>query len=234
MVDENFVAQKPEKDALQTVLPVYLVLDTSGSMKMHEDLLNRTVEEIHDVFDNTPEMKEFIQLAILTFNTEPHLVMRITEFEEIEYLPTVACQGLTNYGPMLRKVRNCIEEDVPDIAARNVQVLRPAVFLLTDGQPNDKPGGAWHADAADLRDPEWRPRPHVIAYGFADASADVLGRIATDDAFVAEKGQENSVALKKVMVAMLKSVVASAKQKSLVIPEHVEGFRSVPLDTVAG
>jgi len=215
-------------------LPAYLVLDTSTSMKPYERLLNETLLTIYDTLYTSPQMSEFIHLSVISFNTMPHVVTSMTDIEALEALPTVSCGGWTNVGPMCELLRARITEDVSSLAGSGVEVLRPVVFLLTDGLPTDKPAGAWKQHLDALKDHSWRPWPHIITYGFGDASESVLSTIATAAAYIAEDpGRDNSAALSQAMSSLLNSLVASARVRSLQVPEEVEGYRTLPSDYVS-
>ncbi|UYQ63749.1 vWA domain-containing protein [Streptomyces peucetius] len=214
-------------------LPTYLVLDTSGSMKRHEQLLNATLLKIYDTLYTSPQLSEFIHLSVISFNTQPHVVTAMTDIETLETLPTVSCEGLTNVGPMLELVRARITEDVRTLSEAGTEVLRPVVFLLTDGIPTDEPRGAWKRDLDALQDRSWKPRPNIITYGFGDASEAVLSTIATAAAYIAEdNGEHTGAALSEAMSSLLNSLVASARVQSLQVPEEVKGYRTLPLDFV--
>ncbi|MFF4697538.1 vWA domain-containing protein [Streptomyces chattanoogensis] len=215
-------------------LPAYLVLDTSGSMEPYEALLNKTLLSIYDTLYVSPQVSEFVHLSVLSFSTMPHVVTPMTDIEELESLPSVTCSGLTNFGPMFHLLRGRIESDLLMLRDAGSQVVRPVVFLLTDGIPTDEPDDAWLADYQELRDPAWKPRPQFITYGFGQASEAVLKRISTAAAYLAEDASEEATAaaLTGALTSMLNSLVASAKSRRLEIPQAVKGYRSVPLDDV--
>jgi uncharacterized protein YegL len=213
-------------------LPAYVVLDTSASMTPYQELLNETIQEIYDTLMSSPQLEEFIHLAIITFNTSPHLVLGMTGIGSLTSLPNVTCGGLTNYQPMFDLIRDRVNVDLPDLSSIGVHVLRPVVFLLTDGAPTDKPAGAWTESLDRLRDPQWRFHPHILTYGFGESSETVLRRISTIAAYVAESGTSNRRALVVALSSLLSSLVSSAEKRQLQVPEEVAGYRSVPLDFV--
>lgn len=211
-------------------LPTYVVLDTSGSMRPHEQLLNDTLMHIYDTIDLTPQVSEFVHLSIISFNNEPHLVTSMTDLENVTSLPTVTCGGQTNFAPMFRMIRSQIDSDVPQLADKGIRVLRPVVFVLTDARPTDPE--QWRNALAELTDKGWKPHPYIITYGFGEASEAVLSSIANVAAFSAEKSTSNQGALAGALNSMLNSLVASAKAGELQIPEKVEGYRTIPREYV--
>ncbi|MBZ6139912.1 vWA domain-containing protein [Streptomyces olivaceus] len=214
-------------------LPAYLVLDTSTSMKPHERLLNDTLLKIYDTLYTSPQLSEFIHLSVISFNTSPHVVTSMTDVEALQSLPTVTCGGLTNMGPLCVLLRARIIEDIATLAGSGVQVMRPVVFLLTDGLPTDKPTGAWQRELDELQDRSWKPWPHIVTYGFGDASESVLSRISTAAAYIAEdRAGDNGEALSSAMASLMNTLGATAKAQSLQVPEEVAGYRTLPTDYV--
>jgi uncharacterized protein YegL len=212
-------------------LPTYLVLDTSGSMTPHERMLNNTLMDIYDTIDTSPQVAEFIHLSVISFNTQPHVVTAMEDLDDVQSLPTVSCGGMTNFGLMFELVRGRIEADVRAMASKGLKVLRPVVFLLTDGVPSDPD---WQDQLAELTDRSWKTHPNIITYGFGDAREDVLGRIANIAAYAAEKGADNRAALSEALTSMLSSLVASAKTHDFEVPQVVKGYRSIPVEYVDG
>jgi uncharacterized protein YegL len=211
-------------------LPTYLVLDTSGSMKPFEQLLNATLTEVVDTLYASPRVAEFIHLSIVSFNTRPHVVLPMTDISQLTGLPVVECQGRTQYGAMFDLLRDRIDGDIGGLQAGGVQAYRPVVFLLTDGIPSD--GGTWRSSFAALRDPGWRRRPGLVSYGFGTASEAVLEEVSTLAAYIAEPGreEENKKALSRALTSVMRTLVASASAQQLQLPHEVEGYKSVPLE----
>jgi uncharacterized protein YegL len=214
-------------------LPTYLVLDVSASMRPHEALLNRTLEDIVNTLYSSPRISEFIHLSILTFSTRPHLVLAMTEIAQLSGLPTVECRGSTYFAPMFEMLRDRIEFDLARLVTDGVRPLRPVVFLLTDGAPADNPAERWVEAFDALTTRQWRPHPHVITYGFGSAVEHVLKQMATVAAFIADPhAGTDTQAITTALSTMLNSLVATAKAQALQVPDRVKGFRSLPLDHV--
>jgi uncharacterized protein YegL len=211
------------------VLPTYLVIDTSSSMTPQEQLLNDTVDHVFDVLGNSPRVSEFAHISIVTFNTDAHVVLAMADIDQVSQLPMISCGGSTNYGRMFQVVKQRIDADIDDLRNLGRAVLRPAVFILTDGAPMDK---NWAGDFDALTDKGFRRRPHIISYGFGNANAAVLGKIATKAAYLATEVDNEKEAIVGMLTSLLNTLVTSANSQELRIPEQVEGYTRVPIEYV--
>ncbi|MFJ8082210.1 VWA domain-containing protein [Streptomyces sp. NPDC096205] len=212
----------------QKCLPTYLVIDASTSMKPHESTLNRTLAQLHATISESPRVSEFAHMSLIAFSTEAHLIIEMTDLDRIEVMPEVVCNGLTNYSAAFDLVRSRIETDVDDLRAQGMAVLRPVMFLLTDGAPTDE---HWHDAFRRLVDRSWNRYPHVISYGFGAANPDVLGKVATKAAFLAEAGVDQDRALLEALGSLLNSLVASSRAGEMQIPRHAPGFTEQPVSS---
>jgi uncharacterized protein YegL len=211
------------------VLPTYLVVDTSSSMKPQEQLLNDTVDHVFDVLGNSPRVSEFAHISIVTFNTDAHVVLEMSDIDQVAQIPMINCGGTTNYGRMFQLIRQRIDADVNDLRGNGRAVLRPAVFILTDGAPMDK---NWAGDFGALTDKGFGRRPHIISYGFGTANAAVLGKIATKAAYLATEVDNEKEAIVSMLTSLLNTLVTSASSQELRIPEQVDGYTRVPIEYV--
>ncbi|MEU3457696.1 VWA domain-containing protein [Micromonospora sp. NPDC006766] len=211
------------------VLPTYLVVDTSSSMKPQEQLLNDTVDHVFDVLGNSPRVSEFAHISIVTFNTDTHVVLAMADIDQVSQLPMIRCGGSTNYGRMFQVVKQRIDADIDDLRNLGRAVLRPAVFILTDGAPMDK---NWAGDFSALTDKGFRRRPHIISYGFGNANAAVLGKIATKAAYLATEVDNEKEAIVSMLTSLLNTLVTSANSQELRIPDQVDGYTRVPIEYV--
>lgn len=214
-------------------MPTYVVLDVSTSMRDYELLLNESLIRVLDTLFKKPRISEFIQLSILTFSTEPNVVLRMTELRGLQRIPKITCGGATNFGKVFDLLHERIDADLPLLQRSGFDVLRPIVFLFTDGAPTDRPQGSWRQAHSRLTDPDWAPHPHILCYGFDQAVESILRDMCTIQSYIADGSREHAEALAEAMETMLNSVVASASAKELRIPENVRGYRTIssePLD----
>jgi uncharacterized protein YegL len=217
-------------------LPVYIVIDTSLSMRPVEDLLNQSIETLYDELIVSPRISEFVYLSIISYNSDAEVVMQMADLHSLSALPELECGGVTNFSKLLRLLRERIDEDVPLLSDQGREVLRPVAFLLTDGQPTDETGhfsNAWKSDYAALVDRSWRRHPNIVPFGYGQATADDMLEVATIDgaAFLAKDGGTGD-ALRKVIPALLNTLVASARDHELRLPTEVDGFIRVSPDIV--
>lgn len=211
-------------------LPTYLLIDTSKSMSPYTQLVNDSLRHIHETVVTTPAVSEFAHMSLISFNTDAHLLLEMTDIEHVTSLPRLVCDGMTNYGLAFDLVRARIDVDLPAIAASGKRSFRPAVFVITDGAPTDS--ADWEASFNRLVDPSWPRHPHVITFGIGAASEAVLAKVATRRAFIAQESIKQDHALAEALASLLNSLVNSAAQHRLMIPDEVEGFSSVPLEYV--
>ena len=110
-------------------------------------------------------------------------------------------------------------------------MYRPAVFFLSDGHPTDP--ATWPAAYERLVDPDWPPRPNIIAFGIGDADAATIGRIGTFQAFMSQGGVSPAAALHGFARALTTSVVRSADDDGewcCGCRTQVDGFTALRID----
>ncbi|MEV6169917.1 VWA domain-containing protein [Streptomyces sp. NPDC051954] len=210
----------------QKCLPTYLVIDASTSMQPHQDTLNRTLAQLHATISESPRVSEFAHMSLIAFASDAHLIIEMTDLDRIQAMPEVVCNGRTNYSAAFDLVRSRIETDVDDLRGMGMAVLRPVVFLLTDGLPTDD---GWHDAFRRLVNRSWSRYPHVITYGFGAADPDVLGKVATKAAFLADADTDQDHALLEALGSLLNSLVASSRAGEMQIPRSAPGFTAQPV-----
>lgn len=226
-LDKEFIVTVPHNQfRAQDCLPTYIVVDTSHSMLQHHAVLNQALENVIEAVANSPRLAEFAHISVISFNADAHLVLPMTDVQDLAVIPQVTCGGSTAYAKAFRLVRQRIEADVPELNALGRGVLRPAVFLLTDGEPTDTD---WRQAFTELTDPDWKRRPHVITFGFGGAHAAVLGSVATKRAFIANDAINETEAITTFLGELLNTLVASSHSARLELPAEIDGFDDVPL-----
>lgn len=144
-------------------MPVYLLLDTSGSM--HGDpieAVNQGVGILVTELNNQPEAYELVWLSVITFDTSARQIVPLTELSKF-VPPTLSASGSTAMGEAFRVLSDALERE---IIARTTDVTqkgdyKPLVFLLTDGEPTDD----YQAGLRVLRSRTSKKAANIIALG---------------------------------------------------------------------
>lgn len=219
-------------DSLGKAMPTYLVLDISQSMSEHQTILNDTLAEILLTLYKNPRISEFVHLSIITFNAQPHVVVKMTELSSLRRKPDLTCRGSTKFAPMFELLYDRINLDIPMLQASGYNVLRPVVLLLTDGAPSDR-DNAWVGPHRALTDEEWPRHPRIVGFGFGDAVEEILRRMAPFRTYMADPARgSNAEALSEAMSGMLSTMVASAQARELRLPAEIAGFHTAPEEYV--
>jgi uncharacterized protein YegL len=147
----------------------------------------------------------------------------------------LATRGRTNYTRAFADLRRRLPHDVRTLKAEGYAVHRPAVFVLTDGQPSDD---GWPDELARLVDRRVTPAaPNIIACGIGAARPETILRVATrpEFAFVALAGVDIGVGIAQFCSALTRSIIASVPARDAGPPRLVvqppAGF-SMAIDVV--
>ncbi|MDR2621985.1 MAG: VWA domain-containing protein [Dysgonamonadaceae bacterium] len=118
-------------------LPVYLVLDTSGSM-MGEPIaaVETGVQTLVSALRQDPYALETAYLSVITFDSNAKQVVPLTELTAFQ-MPSIHANGLTSLGDALSLLSNKIDREVTKTTAETKGDWKPLVFIMTDGGPTD-------------------------------------------------------------------------------------------------
>ena len=118
-------------------LPVYLVLDTSGSMYGEPiEAVKNGVQTLISTLRSDPYALETAFISIITFNTNAQQVTSLTELASFQQ-PTIDAGGCTALGGALELLAQKIDAEVTKTTAEQNGDWKPLVFLMTDGEPTD-------------------------------------------------------------------------------------------------
>ena len=118
-------------------LPVYLVLDTSGSMYGEPiEAVKNGVQTLISTLRSDPYALETAFISIITFNTNAQQVTSLTELASFQQ-PTIDAGGCTALGGALELLAQKIDAEVTKTTAAQKGDWKPLVFLMTDGEPTD-------------------------------------------------------------------------------------------------
>lgn len=120
-------------------LPVYLLLDTSGSM-LGEPIasVNMGLRAMLSSLRQNPYAMESVHLSIHTFDSVINEVLTLTALAQV-VLPEITCpkSGATFLGEGLSVICDKVAVQVQTGSAQNEGDWRPLLFIMTDGKPSD-------------------------------------------------------------------------------------------------
>jgi len=120
-------------------LPVYLVLDVSGSMSGEPiEAVKNGVQMLHSALRKDPYALESAYISVITFASNVQQVVPLTEVAQFTP-PTLSASGGTSLGGALQKVTECARNEVQKSTKEQKGDFKPLVFIMTDGSPTDNP-----------------------------------------------------------------------------------------------
>ena len=222
-----------QETAGNAVLPFYILCDESGSMDANGgiDAVNKGLPELHAAIAGDPLVSDKCRIGLITFSDIAEELLPLSNLSDVQAMPGCAAKGMTNYGEAFNLLRVVISRDIANMKSQGIQVYRPAVFFITDGEPTDD----WEANHRALTDKNVNPQaPHIIAFGVAGANPAVIGKIGTKAAFIANQGVDPGNALKEILKSLTNTIVNSRSSSSptLMVQQAPPGTTAVPLDTM--
>lgn len=128
-------------------LPVYLLLDTSGSMTGEpiEAVKNGVQMMVHSLRQN-PQAIETAFVSIITFDSEAKQLIPLTDLASFQTIDLKAA-GTTALGAALSLLADKLENEVTKTTLEQKGDWKPIVFIMTDGVPTDD----WQAGFQKLK-----------------------------------------------------------------------------------
>lgn len=120
-------------------LPVYLLIDTSGSMKGEPiEAVNAGLQTLVSSLRRDPQALETAHLSIITFDRAAQLVLPLTPVAELQ-LPLIETpdSGPTMTGAALELLCQRVDAEVRTQSTDVKRDWKPLLFIMTDGAPSD-------------------------------------------------------------------------------------------------
>lgn len=120
-------------------LPVYFLLDTSGSMFGEPiQALNNALSGMVSTLRADPQAMDSLWISMITFDREVNELVPLTELQQFQ-LPEITCpkSGPTLTGKALELLVNLIPTQLRKGTPDQKGDWRPLLFIFTDGKPSD-------------------------------------------------------------------------------------------------
>ena len=118
-------------------LPVYLLIDTSGSMNGEPiEAVRNGVQVMISALRQNPQAIETAFISIITFDSTVKQLVPLTDLASFQ-VPDIRAGGTTCMGEALRLVSRMIDTEVAKTTAQQKGDWKPLVFIMTDGVPTD-------------------------------------------------------------------------------------------------
>ena len=118
-------------------LPVYLLLDCSGSMAGEPiAALEMGCKALLGDLRNDPQALETVWLSVIAFGSAAEQLVPLTEIDHF-HPPELFAEGTTSLGEAVDLLAKCIKHEVRVTGAATKGDWKPMAFVLTDGDPTD-------------------------------------------------------------------------------------------------
>ena len=154
-------------------LPVYLLLDRSGSMAGEPiEAVRQGVKYLISSLRKEPQAIETAYLSVITFGSDARQDVPLTELMNFKE-PKLDASGTTALGEALTILNRCLDTEVRKSSPSQKGDYKPLVFIMTDGEPTD----SWEGPADEIKKKAGK-LANIVAVGCGpDVNTDTLKRI---------------------------------------------------------
>lgn len=120
-------------------LPVFLLLDTSGSMRGEPiQAVNNGLQVLISALRQDPYALESVHISLITFDIEANEIFSLTPLDQVQ-IPEIEVPqaGATFLGAALEMLIDRVDRDVIRTTDDKKGDWRPLLFIMTDGSPSD-------------------------------------------------------------------------------------------------
>lgn len=119
-------------------LPVYLLIDVSGSMRGEPiQSVQNGMQILLNALRQNPHALESVYLSVITFGPTAQQIVPLTELIQFQ-IPKFDADGVgTSLGVALKLLSNKMQTEVNKSTADRKGDWKPITFIMTDGEPTD-------------------------------------------------------------------------------------------------
>ena len=131
---------------IREYFPIYLVIDTSKSMnkvtpggQTRLSAAGQLPNKILQLYERKNSIGANALVSLTTFSTSAVTPIKLGHISKLRSVPTFHGDGTTNFGKLFTHLRDVIATDMERLKHHdaNCDLKRPAVFIITDGRPQD-------------------------------------------------------------------------------------------------
>lgn len=169
-------------------LPVYLLIDVSGSMSGEPiEAVKNGLQTMQSALRKDPHALEQAFISLITFETTVYQLVPLTEVYKFQ-APSLSTGGATSMGAALKLLVQCVNKEVVKSTSEQKGDWKPLVFLMTDGEPTDSLDSA----LAEFHKINWGIV--VACAAGSHANTKVLQKIAGENVIRLDTADSNSIA----------------------------------------
>ena len=184
-------------------LPVYLLLDTSGSM-MGEPIeqVKNGVSMMVTALRSDPYALETAFISVITFDSEAKQLTPLSEITAFQ-TPELKASGTTELGKGLTLLAECSAREIVKTSAEVRGDWKPMVFIMTDGSPTDD----WQAGFQRFQQERWGI---IVGCAVNNGDTKVLKQIAGESVVQLDTSDPSSIS---AFFKWVSASVSSGSQK---------------------
>jgi uncharacterized protein YegL len=151
-------------------LPVYILVDTSGSMHGEPiEAVKNGLQIMAAALKQDPQALETAQVSIITFGPEAKQVVPMCDLQSFQP-PDLKAGGSTPLGDALSLLYECANREIVKSTPDKKGDWKPMVFVMTDGMPDS----GWESGLQKFKQGKWGV---VCGVGIGGNYSEVLGEI---------------------------------------------------------